>query len=71
MRNLSEIQRMIKIENKSCKITIQKKYETRTYTKYTTMYNSRGVENPYVDPLFCLPRTCRLQQFPGGPLLLA
>ena len=47
MRNLSKIQRMIKIENKSCKITIQKKYETRTYTKYTTMYNSRGVENPY------------------------
>ena len=26
--------------------------------------------NSAVDPLFCLPRTCRLQQFPGGPLIL-
>ena len=37
---------------------------------YGHFYNSKLLQANGVDPLFCLPRTCRLQQFPGGPLIL-
>ena len=37
---------------------------------YGHFYNSKLLQANGVDPLFCLPRTCRLQQFPGGLLIL-